>query len=132
MPGVPKGGYSVELLGAKTEIPDKQGFMTVATKTPFAILFLMVLALSLPLALPPEDVAETAYDESETLPYEVTPLASIAVPSIATRTAQEGLSFSHLKPGAPSVFAAAPVCGADANRSAEARGSLSLLCTLRC
>ena len=120
------------LLGAKTEIPDKQGFMTVATKTPFAILFLMVLALSLPLALPPEDVAETAYDESETLPYEVTPPASIAVPSIATRTAQEGLSFSHLKPVAPSVFAAAPVCGADANRSAEARGSLSLLCTLRC
>ena len=107
--------------------------MTVLTKMPFAIVFfLMVLALSLPLAVPSEDIAETPYDESETLPYEVTPLASIAVPSMATRTAQEGLSLSHLKPVAPSVFATAPVGSADAKRSAEARVSLPLLCTLRC
>src|ERR1017187_4515480 len=99
--------------------------MTVLTKMPFAIVFLMVLALSLPLAFPAEDIAETPYDESETLPYEVTPLASIAARSMATRTAQEGLSFSPLKPVAPSVFATAAVGGADAKRSAQARVSLS-------
>jgi hypothetical protein len=42
------------------------------------VLFLL-LAFGVSVAVPAEDVPETAYDESESLPCEVTPLFSIAV-----------------------------------------------------
>ncbi len=40
------------------------------------IVFLVILTISLSVAVLPEDVAETAFDESEALPYEGTPLFS--------------------------------------------------------
>jgi hypothetical protein len=102
-------------------------------KTPgLAIVCLMILALGLPLGFPAEDVPETAYDESEALPYEGAPLFSIELPPVAARTTQEVLSFLHLKPGAPSLFAGARVHDTGAHQSADARTSLILLCTLRC
>jgi len=39
----------------------------------FTLVLLTAVALSLSFALPAEDVLETAYDESEALPYESTP-----------------------------------------------------------
>jgi len=47
---------------------------------PCSILVLLVLvAFGMSLAVPAEDVPETAYDESEALPCECTPVVSIAV-----------------------------------------------------
>jgi hypothetical protein len=106
--------------------------VSVATKTRFTIVFLMILALGLPLGFPAEDVPETTYDESEALPYVATPLFSSVVVQVATGTNQDVLSFSHPKPGAPSRFTAAGVHDTDGHQSADARTSLTLLCTLRC
>jgi len=44
----------------------------------FVLFLLLVLGVSL--VVPVEDVPETPYDESETLPYEGTPQSSIVVP----------------------------------------------------
>lgn len=44
------------------------------------LLLLVALVLSVCFAVPAEDVPETAYDESESLPCESTPVVSIAVP----------------------------------------------------
>jgi len=38
--------------------------------------FLLLLGLSVFLVVPAEDLPETAYDESESMPYEMTPLLS--------------------------------------------------------
>ncbi len=106
--------------------------MSIAIKTRFAIVFLMILALGLPLGFPAEDVPETAYDESEALPYEGAPLFWSVVVQVATGTTQDVLSFSHLKPGAPSLRATVGVHDTGTHQSAPARTSLTLLCTLRC
>ena len=92
----------------------------------------MFLALGLSVGLPAEDVLETTYDESEAVPYEGTPLFSIAAPPVAERTTQDVPSSLRLDLSAPSRFTAARVHGTDANRSADARVSLALLCTLLC
>ena len=44
------------------------------------LVLLVALVLSVSFAVPTEDVPETAYDESEALPYERTPVVSIAAP----------------------------------------------------
>jgi hypothetical protein len=44
------------------------------------LVLLVALVLSVSFAVPAEDVPETAYDESEALPYESTPVISIAAP----------------------------------------------------
>ena len=106
--------------------------MGIATKPRFVIVFLMILALGLPLGLAAEDVPETTYDESEALPFEGAPLFSIAAPPGAARTTQEMPSSLRLGPGASSLFAPAHIHDTDANRSADARLSLALLCTLLC
>ena len=98
----------------------------------FAVVFLMILTFGLFVAFPAEDLPETAYDESEAPPYEVVPLFSIALPLVAARTTQRVLSSLHQNPGAPSLFVSARVHDTDANRSADARSCLTLLCTLLC
>jgi len=103
------------------------------TKPCFAVIFLMIFAFGLFVAFPAEDLPETAYDESEApTPYEVIPLFSIALAPVAARTIQRVLSSLHLKPGALSLFVSARVHDTDANRSADARSCLTLLCTLLC
>jgi len=57
-----------------------------------ALVILLLLGFGLPLAVPAEDVPETPYDESEALPYERTPLFSIAVPQASPRIAKAGVS----------------------------------------
>jgi hypothetical protein len=102
-------------------------------RMPCSILVLCVLlGFGVSLAVAAEDVPETAYDESEELPYEGTPLFSIVVPLAAARTTQAPLSSLHPKSGAPSLFARARVRGTDANLPTDARISLALLCTLLC
>lgn len=61
--------------------------MGVAAKARCAFVFLMVLTLGVSLGLPAEDVLENVYDESETVPCEVTPLFSIVVPQASARVA---------------------------------------------
>jgi hypothetical protein len=63
------------------------------------ILFLLVLlGFGASLIVPVEDVPETPYDESETLPFEGTPLFSIAIPRASARitTAAESIGGSLL------------------------------------
>lgn len=98
----------------------------------FILILLVLLGFGLSLAVPAEDVPETVYDESETLPYESTASVSIVVRLGAARTTHAVLSSSHHKPVAPSPFPSARVRDTDANRSANARVSLALLCTLLC
>jgi hypothetical protein len=95
------------------------------------VLFVL-LAFGLSLAVPVEDLPETAYDESEALLYERTPLFSIVVPLSAARTLQSWLSSFHLKVVVPSPFHASTCPDTGVHRSAHARISLALLCTLLC
>jgi hypothetical protein len=54
-------------------------------KRPCSIFVLFVLlAFGVSLAVPAEDVPETAYDESEALPFEGTPLLSTIAPETVT------------------------------------------------
>jgi len=49
-----------------------------------ALVLLLLLVFGVCLAVPAEDVPETAYDESEALQYEGTPLFSIPVPQTSS------------------------------------------------
>jgi len=102
-------------------------------KTLWSVLVLCVLlGFGVSLAVPAEDVPETAYDESEGLPYEGTPLFSIVAPLAAARTTQAVPSSLHPRLGAPCLFTRARVRDTDAHRSTDLRTSLALLCTLLC
>ncbi len=61
-----------------------------------ALIFLVLLVLGLSLAVPAEDLPETAYDESETLPFEGTSLFSTEVPQASARIAKADLSCDSL------------------------------------
>jgi hypothetical protein len=51
-----------------------------------ALVLLVLLGLGVSVGVPAEDMPETAYDESETLPFEGTPPFSIVVPeAVAAR-----------------------------------------------
>jgi len=63
----------------------------------FALVLLAVFALSLSFAVPVEDVSDTAYDESEMLPYERTPRFSVMQPqqSVSAPTSDLPLQFQR-------------------------------------
>ncbi len=105
--------------------------MRPAAKPRWAVVFLMILTVFLSLGLPAEDVLDAVYDESESVPYEVTPQFSIVVRPVAAQTTLAPVSSLHPKLGAPSPFTPARVRDTDAHRSAGVRISLALLCTLR-
>jgi hypothetical protein len=96
------------------------------------LVLFVLLGFGVCLAVPAEDVPETGYDESETLPYESTPLFSIVVPLGAARTTQAVTNLLDHKLVAPSPFLSARARDTEAKRSADARISLALLCTLLC
>ncbi len=106
--------------------------MGIVAKSHFALVFLMLLGVGVSLSFPAEDVLDSVYDESESVPYEVTPLFSIMGSPVAAQEIQAPLSSLHLKFGGPSLFSPSPVRETEANRSAHARTSLALLCTLLC
>jgi len=64
------------------------------SRSAFALLLLLGLGISL--AVPAEDVPETAYDESEALPYECTPLFSIVAQQASDRTTKAELRSGPL------------------------------------
>lgn len=106
--------------------------MGVAPKTRFAVIFLMMLALGLGPGLAAEDIPETPYDETEALPYESIPLFSIVLSPLSARSTQAPLSSVHLGLVATSPFIPAHVRATEANRAADLRIALALLCTLLC
>jgi hypothetical protein len=63
----------------------------------FVLVLCVLLGFGVSLAVPAEDVPETAYDESEALAYEGTPLFSIVVPLVAACTTPAVLSFLNHK-----------------------------------
>jgi len=106
--------------------------MGVATKSRFALVFLMLLTVGVSLGFPAEDVLDAVYDESESVPYEVTPRFSIAALPSASQTALAKLNSSQLKTAAQSWFAPLRVFNVDAKRSTMREPQLALLCTLLC
>jgi hypothetical protein len=62
----------------------------------FVLVLFVLLDFGLSLAVPAEDVPETAYDESEALPYEGTPLFSTVVPQASTRITKAELNRDSL------------------------------------
>ena len=97
-----------------------------------AFVLLATFALSVSFGVPAEDVPETAYDESEALPYEGAPLFSIAVLPLSTRTTQTVPNSLHQKVGVPSRFPSARIRDNEAKGATDTRISLALLCTLLC
>ena len=96
-----------------------------------ALVLLATFTLSLSFAVPTEDVPETPYDESELLPYEMTPLISVDLVQESAPTLQVvSMVKSHL------FFT--PRCGVDGAkcrglRAHHASDSLVILDhTLRC
>ena len=72
-----------------------------------AFVLLLLLGFSVPLAIPAEDAPETAYDESESLPYEVIPLvyAEVSQSAPAHQPVRTGLNNSVSAPGHTSCLA---------------------------
>ena len=73
----------------RQDFPSKSSARMSKSRSVLVLLIAVVLAMSV--AVPAEDVPETAYDESEALPYESTSVFSIAVrkavaPAPAVRT----------------------------------------------
>jgi hypothetical protein len=62
----------------------------------FVLILFVLLGFCVPLAVPAEDVTETAYDESEGLPYEATPLFSSEVPQASAWIAKAELRCDSL------------------------------------
>jgi len=62
----------------------------------FVLIIFVLLAFGGSLGVPAEDVPETAYDESEALPYEGTPLFSSVVPQASARIAKAELTCDSL------------------------------------
>lgn len=95
------------------------------------LVLFVLLTFGAALAVPAEDIPETPYDESESLPYEATPLFSIALPQVAART-QVPVSSGHPKLVTPSPFTPAHVRDTIADRSVDQRALSALLCNVRC
>ncbi len=103
-----------------------------AKKVRFAFVLSLAIVLGLFLAVPVEDVPETAFDESETPAYEGTPVFSIEVPQAPALEAQDVRSAADLRSGALSPLASTRINGEDSARSTKVRLALALLSTLRC
>lgn len=95
------------------------------------LVFFVLLFLCLSLALPAEDLMETAYDESEAQPCESTPLVSNVTPKAASATPTVRIDQGR-QLTSPTQLNATRINVTDAHRPAEAQVALALLCTLLC
>ena len=102
------------------------------TKLGSALLFFVLLVLGLSLMAPAEDLPETAYDESEPLPYESNPLISSLMPQAAASATAAERSAPLYQPAASFRITATRINGIAVHRPAEAGLALALLCTLLC
>jgi len=94
-------------------------------------LFAVLLILGFSLGLPTEDLPDTAYDESETLPYEDTSALS-DVAAAAAQTSQRLMSSFRLTTAVTPLFVPTDAHDTAAKRSADVRVSLTQLTSLRC
>jgi hypothetical protein len=101
-------------------------------KVRFAFILSLAIVLGLFLAVPAEDVPETAFDESETPAYEGTPPFSIEVPQGTAPEAPDVQSAVNRRSGALSPFTSTRINGEDTTRSPNVRLALALLSILRC
>ncbi len=96
------------------------------------LVVLAVLGLSLFLVLPAEDLTDTAYDESELLPYESTLEAgNLIVQAAASMTQRAPLPSAIRSEFHPALTPGSPTQQARIAPS-ETRAALALLCTLLC
>ena len=98
--------------------------------SPPLVLFVF-LFLGLSLAVPAEDLMETAYDESEAQPCESTALISNVTPQAASATPTVRIAQGRQLAN-PTQATAARINVTDAHSPAEAQVGLALLCTLLC
>ena len=84
------------------------------------------------MTLPAEDPPDTFYDESGALPYEGTPLISGVTPQGATSATRVVRGSIGRQLATPFWVTAIRFKGTDAQRSAGARVTLKLLCSLLC
>ena len=92
-----------------------------------ALVLLLLLAFSL--AVPAEDLTETAYDESDDVSYVSTAMSAEVMPALASQAAPGALPLQSTT-RAPAT--AKGINGTDVHRSAEGRVALALRCVLRC
>ena len=98
-----------------------------------SLLILVVLVgFGVSQAVPAEDLPETAYDESEALPYECTPLVSTTILPAAAQAVRSHVRLLHTELQAVSTFPAAHRRDLGAHRFANGRALSALLCILLC
>jgi len=98
-------------------------------RPPLVLFVLLFLGMSL--AVPADDLMETAYDESEAQPCESTPLISNVTLQAASATPTVRIAQGR-QLASPTQATAARINVTDAHRPAEAQVALALLCTLLC
>lgn len=101
-------------------------------KAVLSFLFFVLLVLGLSLILPAEDFLDTAYGESEVLPYEETPLISVLVLRQAATSTTQAVSSLRGGPATPIGITARRANSTSADRCAGARVVLAFVCTLLC
>ena len=95
--------------------------------------FLVVLVVGFSPAVPAEDLPNTAYDESETQPYESSPLVSNLMVQTASATQaalSETLAVPRLQRSTPFLLSAKSLTAAGAHCFTGARDLLAQVCTL--
>ena len=98
----------------------------------WSITLFVVLVVGLFLTVPAEDFLDTAYDESEALPYESTPPISETMPQASASAAEAVPSAPRRQRATPFLCTTMRIRGTDVHRSPGARVTLALLCTLLC
>jgi hypothetical protein len=96
-----------------------------------ALALFMALVFGLSCAVPTEDLAETPYDESESLPFESIPVFYIAPALALLAITQTSLLSLPACSAAPGSRAATPR-SESIPHAAGARAGLALRCALRC
>jgi len=97
-----------------------------------AFLFLAFLLLGLSVTLPAPDVCETAYDESEALPFEATPLISLVTPLARGSPTRFTLRNFQRTSAVPARARRIRIPKLRADASTSRRVTLTLLCALHC
>lgn len=101
-------------------------------KPRFGVLLFVLVVVSLSVTVPGEDLPDTAYDDSEALPYESTPLISDMMSQVAASETQSVRIGQCRQLTTPLQVNAYRMNRTDSNQSAEIRVILALLCTLLC
>ena len=102
------------------------------TKPHPTLVLLMLLFLGFSLAVPAEDLTETAYNESEGQPCESSPPIFNLMPSAAASPMQRHESPTGRQPAISNRVTTTRTDTTGGHRSAGAQAALAFLCTLLC